>query len=333
MSLISYENLKIEILKRHAYAQLCKHKEFHAARKIQCAFRGYKCRQHIQHLNHMAILIQKTYRGYIGRKKYLSLLEETIQLKLISHYNQQATLIQKIYRGYISRKTKFDYYKLTRWLSVVKLKNDEISDQTWDYFELERNRKTEYLNEMAKKFVHFIAKKLHHLLRTQQIAGIYSKSKSNNNAAVLTNVELLLSSFSFQHINDISKRNKYHKKCEYLNAVKNFYEKSTKQPHRYSRCEKYWQYRNVDQTEKIIFKENAAKEPELKFGLIKYPYIKSVSNGNAYDNVIELTRKFDILLPGKDFSLNTKIVHRPKQIEEYVHILKDFCLLHNLIDK
>lgn len=331
MSLISYDNLKSEILKRHAFAQLCKHQEFHAARKIQCTFRGYKCRQHIHYLNHMAILIQKTYRGYVGRKHYLKLLEESVQFKLVKYYNQQAILIQTIYRGYISRKSKFDYYKLKHWITLVRQKNDELSDSTWDYFELERSRKTEYLNEMAKKFVIFIAKKLHHLLRTQQITGIYSKSKSNT---ALTNVEQLLGAISFRSFNEKHQRDKHHKKCEYLEAVKDFYDNATKQPHRYGRCEKYWQYRNVDQTEKLIFKENVTKEPNMKFSTIKYPYVKSVRpNGNNYDHVIELTRKFDILLPGKDFSLNTKIVHKPKQVEEYVHILKNFCLLHNLIDK
>lgn len=328
MSLSSYNDIRNEILKRHTFAQLCKHQEFHAARKIQCLYRGYKCRQHIKYLNCMAILIQKTYRGYMGRKLYRTILEDTVQRKLINFYNNQAITIQKVYRGFRSRKTKFDYYKLKRWISLVVRKNYELLDTTWEYFESERNLKTNHLNEMARTFCIYIAKKLHHLLRTHQTAGIYSKSQSS----ALSHVEQLLNAFSFQKLNKNYQKAKESQRCNYLEAVNKFYEKSASKSHRYSRCEQFRRYRNVDQTENEVC--CVSKEPMLKFGTIKYPYVKSIrGDENFCDQIIELTRKFDVLSPGKDFSLNTKIAQRPDQVEEFIHVLKEFCLLHNLISK
>lgn len=274
----------------------------------------------------MAILIQKTYRGYMGRKLYRIILEDTVQGKLMTFYNNQATAIQKVYRGFWSRKTKFDCYKLKRWISLVIRKNDELSDKTWIHFENERNLKTNQLNEMARTFCIYIAKKLHHLLRTHQTAGIYSESQSK----ALSHVEQLLNAFSFRKSNDNYRKTKENQRCNYMEAVHSFYEKSANKSHRYSRCDQFWRYRKVgNEVQGVI------KEPMLKFGTIKYPYIRSiVSDDNYCDQLVELTKKFDILSPGKaDFSLNTKIVQRPDRVEEFIHVLKEFCLLHNLISK
>lgn len=47
------------------------------------------------------------------------MLEITLQHKLESYYNIMTVLIQKTYRGYISRKKVFDFYKMKEWIQLI----------------------------------------------------------------------------------------------------------------------------------------------------------------------------------------------------------------------
>lgn len=47
------------------------------------------------------------------------MLEITLQHKLESYYNLMTVLIQKTYRGYISRKKVFDFYKMKEWIQLI----------------------------------------------------------------------------------------------------------------------------------------------------------------------------------------------------------------------
>lgn len=58
-------------------------------------------------------------RNMLDRKKYVHMLEITLQHKLESYYNIMTVLIQKTYRGYISRKKLFDFYKMKEWIQLI----------------------------------------------------------------------------------------------------------------------------------------------------------------------------------------------------------------------
>lgn len=329
MSIWSYEELKREILKRHEIAQLCLHQEFHAARKIQSFYRGYQVRKMVKHWNAMAILIQKSYRGYAGRKVYFILLQDTVQQRFDAFYAQQATHIQRVFRGFWSRKTTFDYYKMKKWIGLVKLKNDELSEETWEYFQDERNRRTELHNNMARDLCIFIARKLHHLLRTHQRAGIYSNSKSKT----LTHVEKLLAAFRFKESNAIDRKENREMKLKYMTEVRKAYREMDTRKN--GKCQQFRKYRNMDLAEKeLVPKTVNVVERPLKIGQITYPFEPRLQVSEKYcDKILSMTRDFEILSPGRDFSLNTKIIRKPEKIEEFLHVLKDYCLLHNLIEK
>lgn len=146
----SYAGLTLEILYeevriRSNLAFMNSHSKFHHSRKIQTIYRGWKVRKMIRLWNKSAVIIQKVWRGVAGRKRYYRILECTVQNRIENHYNVAATKIQALWRGFYSREHIHDHYKL---------KKEQV--------------------KMAKRLIKCVAHKLHHLLRTHQIPGIYS---------------------------------------------------------------------------------------------------------------------------------------------------------------
>lgn len=329
--LLTKEELTHEILKRQQLAEQTKLTEFLAARKIQANYRGYLCRKTIQKWNKSATAIQRIYRGFIGRKLAFQVLEEKVQFTIQEFYNSRATLIQKCYRGFYSRKYTFDYYKLKLWLKQIVLKNEQLEEETWKYFFEQRNKKLEEINAVAKKLCIFIAKKLHHLLRTHQLAGIYSDAETT----ALTNIERLLASFTYQKFNKEMAIVKETQKTKYIAAVDKCYEKSQIPKTKYSRCDAHYRYRDIDTAEEAMRERSkAVSGTAVRCGPIRRPYVKLMLASEKFcGNIIEMTRKFEILAPGRDFCLNTHIVRKPERIQQFIEVLHNFCLLHNIIEK
>lgn len=331
--LLTFDQLTKEICARHVYAQQCFRKEYLAARLIQKVFRGWRTRKRIRFLNECATIIQRNYRGYVARKAYSALLEATVQRMYTQFYNRQAVIIQTRFRGWQSRRLHFDYYRMRSWLRLIVLKNEELEQETWDYFFKERNRKLEEINAMAKKLCIFIARKLHHLLRTHHRAGIYSNLKSS----ALTNVERLLASFTFVRFNRDMRSMRIVQKGKFVAAIDKLYERTMECKTKYSRCQEHYRSRQIDQFEEQMAPKEVDERgagPAMKCPPIDRPYVKSMLATETYcADLIEMMRDFDILSPGRDFSLNTNIVRKPERIEQFIEVLQNFCLLHNLIEK
>lgn len=330
-TLLTKTELKIEVLKRQLHAEQTKRTEFLAARKIQANFRGYLCRKKITELNVKATTLQRFYRGYAGRQYSFRLLEDTLQNLIQGFFNSRAILIQKTYRGHASRNNIFNYYKLKMWLKQIVLKNEELEEETWNYFFEQRNKQVEEVNAMAKKLCIFIAKKLHHLLRTHQSAGIYSNAKSN----ALTNIERLLASFTFKKFNKDWVKVRAEQKTKYIAGVDERYRKSQLVKTRYSRCDQHWRSRDIDLAEeKKLEHSRPITGTAARSGLVRHPYVKAMLTSEKYcGNIIDMTREYEILTPGRDFCLNTKIVRQPERIEQFIEVLHNFCVLHNIIEK
>lgn len=329
--ILTLDQLSDIICQRHNDAQQHLRGDYMAARNIQRYYRGYRTRKYIKNLNRNAAIIQKYVRGYLSRKHYSVLLEETLQNRFEAHYNRSATTIQRRFRGYYSRKYSFDFYRMKSWLAKLVIKNEQVEEDTWNYFYDERNRKEQELNEMARELCIFIGKKLHHLLRTHQRAGIYS----NANSSALSNIERLLASFSFVKFNQDRRATKAAQKARFVAAVNENYARTQAGRSRYARCEVHWRSRNVDQFEQAGRpREKIDTKTAMRGGQIQRPYVKSMLATEKYcGDIIEMTRQFDILSPGRDFTLNTKIVQKPERIEEFIEVLHDFCMLHNLVGK
>ncbi|XP_054514951.1 spermatogenesis-associated protein 17 isoform X5 [Pan troglodytes] len=132
-------------------------KENDAAVKIQSWFRGCQVRAYIRHLNRIVTIIQKWWRSFLGRKQY----QLTVQ-------------IQRRWRGYRVRKYLFNYYYLKEYLKVVSETNDAIRKALEEFAEMKEREEKKANLEREEKKRDYQARKMHYLLSTKQIPGIYN---------------------------------------------------------------------------------------------------------------------------------------------------------------
>ncbi|XP_034476872.1 uncharacterized protein LOC117783539 [Drosophila innubila] len=142
--------------------------QFLAARTIQRNWRCFSGRKRIVNFEKAAITIQRWWRGYHVRSQFMSIVECKLQNTLVNYYNNAATKIQALFRGWWTRRTVHDMSALKRMQTCA-----------------------------AQDLLNCVAFKLHHLLRTYSIPGVYSIRDSK----CLSRVEKLLASIRFRFHN------------------------------------------------------------------------------------------------------------------------------------
>ncbi|XP_065601472.1 spermatogenesis-associated protein 17 isoform X2 [Cyrtonyx montezumae] len=130
---------------------------YKAAIKIQSWFRGCRVRAYLRYLNKMAISIQKWWRGYQSRRYFRKMIK-----------------IQKRWRGYYVRKYIHNYYALKKYLEAISLNNELVRNELQEYAEMNEKEKKKKDLERKEKERKYKARKMHYLLSTEQIAGIYN---------------------------------------------------------------------------------------------------------------------------------------------------------------
>ncbi|XP_005182240.1 uncharacterized protein LOC101891227 [Musca domestica] len=144
---------------------LLDYRQFKAARCIQRFVRGWLARTRFRRLKWATIIIQTEWRRFHACRLYYRKLEDLVQQRIEEHYYKSAQKIQALWRGWWVREHIHDHTKLVR------------------------------LQLMAgEDLLHCVAFKLHHLLRTHQIPGVYSL----RNSSALSKVEALLASMTFK---------------------------------------------------------------------------------------------------------------------------------------
>ncbi|NWI09154.1 SPT17 protein, partial [Crypturellus soui] len=82
--------------------------------------------------------------------------------------------IQKRWRGYYVRKYTHNYYALKKYLEAVSVNNEIVRKELNEYAEMkEKEEKRKELEKKQKEKDHQ-ARKMHYLLSTEQIAGVYN---------------------------------------------------------------------------------------------------------------------------------------------------------------
>lgn len=119
--------------------------QFKVARSIQRYVRGWLCHKRYQRMRWAAIIIQREWRCFYYQRRYFRKVEEAVQQAAEQHYNLAATKIQAFYRGWWVRHYIHDH---TRLMRLQLLAGEDL--------------------------LRCVAFKLHHLLRTHQIPGVYS---------------------------------------------------------------------------------------------------------------------------------------------------------------
>lgn len=123
--------------------------DFKAARCIQRFAKGWLVRRKLEKKRKAAIVIQKEWRRFYYQRYFYQLLENKVQLALTTHYFKAAQKIQAVFRGWWVRQHIHDHSRLIQ-IQITA----------------------------GEDLLHCVAFKLHHLLRTYQIPGVFSLKDS-----------------------------------------------------------------------------------------------------------------------------------------------------------
>ncbi|XP_031194006.1 spermatogenesis-associated protein 17 isoform X2 [Mastomys coucha] len=145
-----------------------------AAVKIQSWFRGCQVRAYIRHLNRVVTIIQKWWRSFLGRKYYQLIVEAAYYTMKMNLYNEMAVRIQRHWRGFRIRKYCFNYYYLKEYLRAVSETNDAIREALEEFAEMKEREERKALLEREEAQKDYQARKMHYLLSTKQISGVYN---------------------------------------------------------------------------------------------------------------------------------------------------------------
>ncbi|CAG2208284.1 unnamed protein product [Mytilus edulis] len=155
-------------------AELQRQREYLSSVKIQANFRGSQVRSYFTHLNNCATVIQKSWRGYVGRQSFRVIVKNSVLIMKLNHFNAMATQVQKIWRGYYVRKYVYNYYSQKRYLEALIVKNAIVRSELEDYTEQQENLRRRQTEHEERKLNEFLARKNHHLISTEVIPGIYN---------------------------------------------------------------------------------------------------------------------------------------------------------------
>nr|XP_006076249.1 spermatogenesis-associated protein 17 isoform X1 [Bubalus bubalis] len=159
---------------RNSVVDIFRKKENDAAIKIQSWFRGCQVRAYIRYLHRVATIIQKRWRGYLGRQQYQVIVKLAYYTMKMNLYNAMAVRIQRRWRGYKIRKYCFNYYYLKEYLKAVSETNDAIREALEEFAEMKEREEKKADLEREEKERDYQARKMHYLLSTKQIPGIYN---------------------------------------------------------------------------------------------------------------------------------------------------------------
>lgn len=149
-------------------------REHCAAVKIQSCFRGFKVRAHIRYLQKMAIIIQKTWRAFQTRMYYRFMVQRAYFIMKMNFYNEMAVRIQKRWRGHYVRKCIHNYYEMKNYFRGLSMKNQIVRKELEEYEQTKKKEQEKKAIEKEERRKRYQARKMHYLLSTEQIRGIYN---------------------------------------------------------------------------------------------------------------------------------------------------------------
>jgi len=161
-------------------------KEKRCATLIQSQYKTYVICQQIKTLNNKAIIIQRIFRGFLGRRKVnIIKMEKQIEFKY-KLVNIAATMVQKVWRGYISRKNKKDYYKRKRYIEQIEKQSKETMLQLNKEAYAKREAFDQSQELQFRQEFENITQNLHHLKSTTHIKGVYGGDTFGTNPRTTT---------------------------------------------------------------------------------------------------------------------------------------------------
>ncbi|KAG8253462.1 spermatogenesis-associated protein 17 [Homalodisca vitripennis] len=124
---------------------------------------------------------------------------DAVHKMFLEYYNQMATKIQKVWRGHHVRTHIFSYYKLKAYINEILNKNREFLEEAKDYEAHTKHLLQKMKQEECQEWLSYLSFRVHHLIRTHQIEGVYS----NHGTCEYSNLEQHLKNAKFKDYMDL----------------------------------------------------------------------------------------------------------------------------------
>lgn len=168
------ESLEAELFARTMAAEAGRDAEVHAAVTIQAAWRGFVTRRNLAALHAAALVIQRHFRGNLGRIRFTAAWEARERARRRAAFDAAATRIQTAWRGYWSRATVHSYYAQRRYIEAVVARGEALRREAQAAYERQcDSAEIEAAEAAHARFLHSM-KSMHHMLSTESRAGIYN---------------------------------------------------------------------------------------------------------------------------------------------------------------
>uniref|UniRef100_A0A1B0C6M2 Uncharacterized protein n=1 Tax=Glossina palpalis gambiensis TaxID=67801 RepID=A0A1B0C6M2_9MUSC len=278
-----------------------KRSPWYAARTIQRFARGWMTRNHLNKQIRASIIIQTEWRRFYSKRLYFRNLESVVQQRTEEHYFRAAQKIQALFRGWWSREYVHDH------MNLIRLENTA-----------------------GMELLHCVAFKLHHLIRTHVIPGIYSLK----NTTTLSKVEELLSSISFKDCTDRARESYRHNALRARQSVARHKQSAFSTllpfygPNMYNlclpECTHFYNERDADRKmAKILRMYDTASRLDPKMAKLRGKKCKTITNYCSKptitfcDDIVRSMRKWR-LLKKKKLILHKDVLDDPKSIENFL---------------
>ncbi|DBB13461.1 TPA: spermatogenesis-associated protein 17, variant 2 [Trebouxia sp. C0006] len=154
-------------------AEAAQQQELPAAVLIQAVVRGHLLRKRLHILERRAVCIQSCWRGYAARQQFKAERTKANTLLREAYFDAQATHIQQWFRGFWSRKYLHNFLQRKAYLAAVADSNARMRVLAEQELQASICAIKEQEEQAAMARFQKRSSKLHHLLSTSAVAGIY----------------------------------------------------------------------------------------------------------------------------------------------------------------
>lgn len=120
--------------------------------------------------------LQQLIRGINGRIKILNIIRTQHESTIQSLRNYYVANIQRLFRAWYSRKYRYSHYRRQQYVALIQQRGKEVLDMMNEYA-LEQQRQLKEEEDLKKKEdFEKLAGRLHHLVSTQTIRGVFNPS-------------------------------------------------------------------------------------------------------------------------------------------------------------
>ena len=177
--------------------------ENHAATKIQSVARMRQQRKIFLVTLKAVVDMQRVFRGYCGRKKAVRTQIARLEAFNRAVFHHFATVIQSRFRGFYARKYVSDFYARKKYLAKIVDVSENVRAEAQRVFEEQQKLHEAAIRASQGQEYGQVTSKMHHLLSTASISGIYRQplSKDGMQTVFGTNIE--------DDLREVSQRRKF----------------------------------------------------------------------------------------------------------------------------